>query len=276
MIDLRKYITEGDEPAISKLIKAVLKHTTANTLDHFEALGAYNEEVLYSVGSELVGETFFGWELEDYSTWGDQYSNTAGVEFGLMNPLLYALIASVFPESAFEAYGCHDCSLAMVERVLDYENDPYVMEWQIPVYEQLKEYYLHVLGGNKKAACEEFSEDLGGSLIMIHFKEECDIDLVERLMSFFDFGEADDTYFSDIVENDGSYSSGIPMYGILENAAELAEFIEKHGINSKTLTDRSIRTAERMGEALEQESPNSTAIIAALMSLRHSEELIIL
>ena len=87
---------------MTRLIRTVLRYTSADTMDEFEKLAAYGSEIMEEVMFALTNDICDCVCLHDYAEWGTQKSVVTDQMFGEMNPLLYAIIASIFPESKFE------------------------------------------------------------------------------------------------------------------------------------------------------------------------------
>lgn len=281
MIDLRKFIIEDCESGLERLLICTMERTRANVLKDFGKLADFEDEVVNETGLALTGDSMYCCVLDDYIEFGEQKAslNSAMPFENPMNPLLYAIIAAVFPEKSFHVWGIADITGAVVVEVMDYENSLNPEPWQCPVFERQRQYYTEEFGEKTEEEWMMY-DSLGASMLMIHFDDSCDPGLVDQLMLYFenDFDEAaEGTFVADIAEHDGSYcESGLYLNGILQNCSGLADFIAENGRKRKNVSEKEKIAARLMGEQLVPESWTAAGIITKLKDIKNSRELIVL
>ena len=282
MIDLRKYILDDSSNPFCRLIKEVIQRTHCNTLSNIEAMSELNNpDVLWTVALNLSNNLLQGFELEDYGEWGEQNATEGCLGYGAVNPLLYALVMSVFEESqvSFKVFEGTESEVAWAvinaERVFgkmpDWERE--VLEYLSDAYQSALSYASECFGADDPS---DMDTGLSGSILLLKFDESCNRDAKEEFLRICgewipQIAEGMDVYGYDCIGYEPSYTETGLDCDLARKSEELLGFLEKYGHRKKRkIPSRTDMTVNRIVGELKANSTTNDYLIRELLSVKET------
>ena len=282
MIDLRKYILDDSSNPFCRLIKEVIQRTHCNTLANIEAMSELNNaDVLWTVAFNLSRSLLQGYELEDYGEWGKQNATEGCLEYGAVNPLLYALVMSVFEESqvSFKVFEGTESEVAWAvinaERVFgkmpDWERE--VLGYLSDAYQSSLSYAAECYGTDDPS---DMDTGLSGSILLLKFDESCNRDAKEEFLRICgewmpQIAEGMEVYGYDCIGFEPSYTESGLDCDIASKSEELLGFLEKYGHRKKRkISLRADKTVNRIAGELVANSTTNDYLIRELLSVKET------
>ena len=282
MIDLRKYILDDSSNPFCRLIKEVIQRTHCNTLANIEAMSGMNDaDVLWTVAFNLSKNLLQGYELEDYGEWGEQNSTVGRLGYGSVNPLLYALVMSVFEESqiSFEVFEGTESEVAwaVINAEKAFEKLP---DWEWEVLGYLSDAYQSQL--SYAAECYDTDDPcdmdtgLAGSILLLKFDESCNRDAKEEFLRICrewipQIAEGMDVYGYDCIGFEPSYVEYGLDCDLARKSVELLGFLEKYGHRKKRkIPSRTDMIVNRIVGELNANSTTNDHLIRELLSVKET------
>lgn len=282
MIDLRKYILDDSSNPFCRLIKEVLQRTHCNTLANIEAMSGMNDvDVLWTVAFNLSRNLLQGCELEDYGEWGEQNSTVGRLGYGAVNPLLYALVMSVFEEEqiSFEVFEGTESEVVWTvinaerefEKLPDWERE--VLGYLSDVYQSALSYAAEWGGSNDPY---DMDTGLSGSILLLKFDESCNRDAKEEFLRICgewipQIAEGMDVYGYDCIGFEPSYTENGLDCDIARKSEELLGFLEKYGHRKKRkIPSRTDMTVNRIVGELNANNTTNDLLIRELLSCKET------